>query len=145
MIQLSVDFNTLIGDGLLLADMPSQSVQVGEWVAVSDEDGNRAIATVDEVDPEDQVLYLAPIWQTWISGDDEHHSVFFKMKMTNASCVLQNTSDLKNTSGLLEHKLQTFGFFLGGAHPHTGVQEHDVHDPSTYGIDSSVIKVRSRS
>jgi hypothetical protein len=74
MAEIKVDFNNSEGDGFIFARASRASAPLakGDWVRAMDFEGNECRAQVIRV--EDGLVYLAPDFETWISGEDSDSS-----------------------------------------------------------------------
>jgi len=70
-MRVLVDFNAETPDGLFFVRVEQIDAPLShrQLVQAYDADGDQMMTLVDRIDQERGVVYLRPIWSTWIDGD----------------------------------------------------------------------------
>lgn len=73
-MRIYIDYNAETPDGRFFARTSrlEHQARIGEAVQTHDEDSNRLVMVVDEIDEDRGLVYLRPDWSTWLDGDSAH-------------------------------------------------------------------------
>jgi hypothetical protein len=70
--KVRIDYNAETPDGRFFARASRlPAIALGQIVETHDEDGNRLVMAVEEINESTGIVYLRPDWSTWVDGDSD--------------------------------------------------------------------------